>query len=265
MSLLNLANRELAWPTRSQVLNPPGAGPKVLADVARRKIGGALSRDLGSSDVRVGVLHANPHATCTEAPIAVVCEFQRRASPQVLYEAHRLAWNFAQTPLLVTVEPTVVRAWTCCEKPEDTQPLSRPNHVVAELQVSRSGKAFASDQAARALHWVELVSGRFFVTHEARFRRDGRADRLMLSNLKTLRTRLCSGEDALSKDVCHDLLARLIFIQFLFHRKVSQGSGPRSATGPSTTEASDRFFWQRPPSLAGEAGASLCCNRVRYS
>lgn len=204
-------------------MNPPGAGPSVLADLARRKIGGALLRDSRARGVEVGILCANPHGDSMDAPIAVVCEFQQQASPDVLRDAHTLAWNFAQTPMLVTVEPTVVRAWSCCEGPVDSSQLIPPQVVGPELRVSDSRKEFASDQAARALHWIELVSGRFFATHEDRFRRDGRADRLMLDNLKTLRDRLCSGEEALSKGVCHDLLARMIFVQFLFHRKDNEG------------------------------------------
>jgi len=31
-------------------------------------------------------------------------------------------------------------------------------------------------------------------------------------------------EDALPRDFCHDLLARIIFTQFLFHRKDSSGN-----------------------------------------
>ncbi len=225
---LNLAHQHLRWPSRDQVLNPPGAGPRVLVDLARRKIGGALLRDSSVRGVEVGILCANPHGDSMEAPIAVVCEFQQQASQDVLRHAHNLAWNFAQTPMLVTVEPTVVRAWSCCEAPEDKSSLLASRAVGPELRLPDSGRGFASDQAARAFHWIELVSGRFFVTHEDRFQRDGRADRLMLANLKTLRDRLCNdkedpSEDALSKDVCHDLLARLIFVQFLFHRKDNAG------------------------------------------
>lgn len=221
--ILDLAHQKLAWPSRTHVLDPPGAGPGVLARLARRKIGGALLRDSSAGGVEVGILCANPHGNSIDAPIAVVCEFQQKASPSVLRDAHNLAWNFAQTPMLVTVEPTVVRVWSCCEGPVDSSQLIPPDAVGPELGVSNSGKEFASDQAARALHWIELVSGRFFARHEDRFQRDGRADRLMLDNLKTLPDRLCSGEDGLSKNVCHDLLARLIFVQFLFHRKDNEG------------------------------------------
>lgn len=221
--ILDLAHQKLAWPSRTNVLKPPGAGPSVLARLARRKIGGALLRDSSATGVEVGILCANPRGDSIDAPIAVVCEFQQEALPSVLRDAHNLAWNFAQTPMLVTVEPTIVRVWSCCEGPVDSSQLIPPNPVGPELGVSNSGKEFASDQAARALHWIELVSGRFFAAHEDRFRRDGRADRLMLDNLKTLRDLLCSGKEALRKDVCHDLLARLIFVQFLFHRKDNEG------------------------------------------
>ncbi len=224
MSLLDLTNRKLAWPTREHVMNPPGSGQRVLAQLAKQKIGQALARSSGGILTDVGVLAANPYADTTDAPLAIVCEFRRQASPETLREAHKLAWNFARSPLLITVDPTTVRAWTCCEAPDDGSLLEPHAAVGPRLAKSDLEEGSASDQAARAMHWVEFVSGRFFATHENRLKRDGRADRLMLANLKTVRDRLCNGAEPLDKDACHDLLARLIFVQFLFHRTDSQGN-----------------------------------------
>ena len=154
--LRGLAHQKLAWPGRTNVLNPPGAGTNVYANLANRKLGGPLRRLKGVGDVQVGILCANPHGDSMHAPIAVVCEFQQKASPDVLRDAHNLAWNFAQTPMLVTVEPTVVRAWSCCECPMDSSQLIPPRAVGPDFGVSDSGKEFASDPAARALHWIAL-------------------------------------------------------------------------------------------------------------
>ncbi|MEX2581670.1 MAG: N-6 DNA methylase, partial [Gemmatimonadota bacterium] len=75
--------------------------------------------------------------------------------------------------------------------------------------------------AASALHWVDLVSGEFFRRHRTRFRREDAADGMLLRNLIAVRKRLLDME--LPSEISHDLLARLIFIQFLFQRKDSLG------------------------------------------
>ncbi|MFH0981290.1 MAG: hypothetical protein V2A79_07115 [Planctomycetota bacterium] len=88
---LELAHQHLRWPSRKEVLNPPGAGPKVYARLANEKVGGALRRLADGTGVQVGILAADPAARATEAPLAIVCEFNRPVSPQTLRETHRLA------------------------------------------------------------------------------------------------------------------------------------------------------------------------------
>ena len=77
-------------------------------------------------------------------------------------------------------------------------------------------------QVDQALHWLELVSGRFVGRNEQRFRSDQRADTLLLKNLLEVRSRL--HDQGLEYDMAHDLLARIIFVQFLFHRRDSEGN-----------------------------------------
>jgi len=72
------------------------------------------------------------------------------------------------------------------------------------------------------LHWLNLVHGRLFREQPKRFSREKCGDQLLLSNLRQLR-RLLVDEHHLDVDISHDLLARLIFIQFLFDRKDSHG------------------------------------------
>jgi len=125
--------------------------------------------------------------------------------------------------MLVTVEPSLVRVWTCWK-----QPL-REDEDFGELCVEKmEGDLFKewllSAQAAKALQWVELASGSFFrnPVYSKYFHRDQRADQLMLEDLRGLRQRLLDAK--LREDICHDLLARIIFIEFLFQRKDSQGN-----------------------------------------
>src|SRR5437899_12857310 len=114
---LDLAHEKLGWPARGEVLKPSGAGAHVLARLAQSKLGGALARHPDGAGAKVGVLSPNPSGPQTQSPLAVVCELERQVSDQTLRELHRLAWNFSRCPMLVTIEPHLLRAWTCCEPP----------------------------------------------------------------------------------------------------------------------------------------------------
>jgi len=147
-----------------------------------------------------------------------------RSRPIVkLFMATYLAWNFSRSPMLVTVEPHLLRAWTCCEAPVDDLFSGSVVHELRADTLASAGQRSVSSAAASALHWINLVSGQFFRENEKRFRRDQRADQTLLDNLRFVRARL-RDTGLRSDDVCHDLLARIIFIQFLFDRKDSSGN-----------------------------------------
>ena len=225
---INRVHKELGWPSPNEVWAPAGPGPRVYAALADRKIGTALRRLEGRNDIRLGVLTPDSADSSSQQPFAIVCDFQAVATVGALREAHRLAWNFSRAPLLITLEPHLIRAWTCCEPPSSEPSLHAPAAEIPEARwdLTRDGPVAA--QAARSLHWLELVTGNFFRRHEARFNRDGCADRLLLDNLKHVRQLLFRQQ--LSDDTSHDLLARLIFIQFLFDRKDSFGTAALNAT-----------------------------------
>lgn len=217
---IEVAHRQLGWPSREQILNPKGAGPRVYARLVKEKIGKALKLRPDVNGLEVGVLMANPDGDATEAPIAIVCEFQNRVSDDTIKEAHTLAWNFSRSPLLITIEPHLLRTWTCCEPPAERNFF---NTIDAEIVEARADltDASLSQQAAESLHWVQFITGQFFRARPDRFRRDRRADQMLLANLKYLRQKLHKLD--LNYDCIHDLLARVIFIQFLFQRKDSKG------------------------------------------
>lgn len=202
----------------------------MVADLANRKIGNAI-RQRGDVDaVEVGVLARDPDDNKTDAPLAVVCDFASPVSPGVLKATRKLAWNFTRSPLLITVEPTRLRAWTCCEPPADDTSLLPDPAEIEEVGGDLSIDTSLAQQAARSLHWIELVSGRFFELRQERFQRDGCADRLLLRNLRDLRKKLIDDPKMrMDVDICHDLLARLVFIQFLFDRKDTNGQAALSA------------------------------------
>lgn len=214
MNLLRDAHIHLHWPPPDQITNPPGSGPSVYAQLAKRKIGSTINLLLDGVGVQVGVLTGNPLSDTTESPIAIICEVPKSLSSDTLRQIHKLAWNFSRSPLIIIFEPHLIRAWTCCEPPPKENEVGEKTPEI--LRVSS-----LSEKAARALDWVELASGEFFKKHKERFKKELCADYTLLKTLDYVRQELLNLK--LNKDICHDLLARVIFIQFLFHRKDSSG------------------------------------------
>jgi N-6 DNA Methylase len=231
--LFDINYSALGWPKRDEVLNPSGSGPRLYADLVEKKIGNPLRRADKALQIKTGVLTADPSGKTSDVPLAIVCEFEKAPTPKTILELHRLAWNFCYSPLLVTFEPGLVRAWNCCEKPPDDfdERLFPPDNLkLAEHQVGK-GKASLTEQAALTLHWVNLITGDFLRRKEADgcLKIERRADRMLLDNLQFIRKRLVD-EMNLSSDFCHDLLARIIFVQFLCERKDSAGNAALGVT-----------------------------------
>ncbi len=222
--LLEITHDKLFWPDPSQVLTPSGIGPRIYAQLAQEKIGKAIALECPESvGLRVGILTPNSEGDGTEAPLAVVCDFNRPVSETTLRKVYTLAWSFSRAQALITLEPHLLRVWTCCEEPplpENREALN-PVTVVKKDDLIAVSEASLVQQAATSLYWVELVSGQFFQQHAERFRKQRAADQMLLGNLKSVRRQLKALH--LHEDIIHDLLARLIFIQFLFHRKDSSG------------------------------------------
>jgi hypothetical protein len=205
---------KLGWPSRAEILTPSGEGAKVFAQLVRSKIGRALK----SPNDRVGILTANSKTLATEPPLAIVCETERRLPEAELRELQRLSWNFSRTPMLITVEPHLLRLWTCCKEPVDNL---LTEYTVEEISLADLENGL-SNRATRLLHWANLVSGEFFKERALEFQRERRADQTLLENLNFVKTTLKENK-LIDDDVCHDLLARIIFVQFLFDRRDSSG------------------------------------------
>lgn len=230
---LDIAAQHLGWPDTKAIMQPEGAGAAVFADLVRGKIGRSLNALVEGHSLRLGVLMADAEAATSEPPLAIVAEFATPVTEEVLRELHRLAWNFSHAPTLVTIEPTILKVWTCCEAPDPERNLE--TYVVQDLAATAfapGGPSPLEIQAARALHWINLVSGHFFMANAPRFHRDGRADQMLLGNLRHIREVLAA-QGLTDDDICHDLLARIIFVQFLFDRKDQDG---KAALTPATLQ-----------------------------
>ena len=117
-SVLMALHERLQWPEPDHVFNPPGAGPAVYCKLARQKIERPLLRLVRTKQAIVGLLTGNPTADKSDAPIAIVCEFSAAITAEILNKIRKLSWNFCHSPLLITIEPHLIRAWNCFEKPD---------------------------------------------------------------------------------------------------------------------------------------------------
>lgn len=221
---LETTHNVLNWPSPQDVTHPHGAGASVFATLVQEKIERTLRLLSEALDVRVGVLMANPDALTSEPPLAIVAELNSEIDGESLRELHRLSWNFSHVPTVITIEPTLLRVWSCCEAPDPERDIDQylvESLTSEDLEVEQVDEL--EESAARALHWINLVSGQFFAGHAKRFDRDGRADQMLLENLRYIRKEL-ENRGLESDDICHDLLARIIFVQFLFDRKDQNGN-----------------------------------------
>ncbi len=159
-----------------------------------------------------------------------MCDFPGEVSEETLKKTYRLAWSFSRTPSLITTEPNRLRIWTCYEEPPKEDDIIKPVINVSKREIESFNQVSLSDQGAETLrlHWADLVSGQFFQEHSQRFQRKQAADQMLLKNLKSVRKRLQINK--LDDDTIHDLLARIIFIQFLFDRQDSEGNPALNTT-----------------------------------
>ena len=153
--LLEEASEKLCWPERNQIMDPRGPGTKVFAHLVQNKIAKALHLLPEARDVSCGILTANPNSSSTEPPIAIVCDFPRKVTQKALREAQRLAWNFSRSRLLITVEPHLIRSWTCCEPPPDMEEGDEDSAEIEDARIDRDTLVNPSDQAAHAPPMVE--------------------------------------------------------------------------------------------------------------
>lgn len=217
--LLENAAEWLGWPAADQILDPDGEGARACLRLAKLKIGALLQRQY-NVNVETGILVPDPKGDSTAAPLAVVCQFDTSVDDEVLDETHRLAWNFSRTAVLVTLEPNRILAWSCLQDPTQSESMRR----VCEFSQNSDADSDSSDQKRirELLHWVSLATGHLQKQMPDHFPGEGRADALLLKNLRFVRNELIG--QGLQRDFCHDLLARVIFTQFLFHRKDSSGN-----------------------------------------
>jgi hypothetical protein len=226
MQLATIAD-QLGWPAPMQITAPIGAGPRHLAELVRRKIEAPLRRRPGGGGLQTGILVQDASVGSSVPAIAIICEFPRPITADLLEEAHRLAWNFSRVPLLIIITPDLIRAWSCYYPPSFQRGLlSHDAEFISEPIAPDS----VSAKVIENLEWINLISGTFYDRFPRLFNREGRADHQLLKNLKGARQALLSNDNGrLPAEIANSLLARLMFIQLLFDRTDQAGHSALNA------------------------------------
>lgn len=206
----------LGWPSSnmSSSLSP-------AADVACRKLENRL-RSKGLSQARV----LSRNGSGQGQHLAIVCEFSRHPGIEVFKEAHALAWNLCEGEQIIflVADQRMIQGWSCLVPPSKWESaVLGESATIGTAELSES----ANEQVLRAFYWVNLAGGYFRQKFAKKFNAKNRADRLLVDNLRAVRKVLLNWEaepdHRLSRETCHSLLARLIFVQYLFQRTDSQG------------------------------------------
>ncbi|MEM7183174.1 MAG: N-6 DNA methylase, partial [Spirochaetota bacterium] len=210
-----LLNQTLGWPSRKRIFQPKGEGVGRIFSFISEK----LKSNLSKVDFDVGILTPESNSDNTGIVYAIVCDFKRSVSSLELNEIHRIAWNLAKSPLLIIIEPKALRAFSCLQVPEkpDSEEIKTE---IKELNFIKNSPSILQD-TLHGLHYIELISGNTFRKYKDHFDYKKGSEYVLLDNLKSVRKLLC--DRGLGKSIVHDLLARVIFIQFLFDKKDRNG------------------------------------------
>lgn len=158
--------------------------------------------------------------------LAIVCEFARHPGLATFKEAHALAWNLCEGEQIIflVADQRMIQGWSCLVPPSQWEDALLGEETSLEPNVDVLSP---QHQVLRAFQWVNLAGGYLQEKLSAKFNPELRADRLLVKNLREVRRVLINWEiepeHALSRETCHSLLARLIFVQYLFQRTDSQG------------------------------------------
>ena len=152
-------------------------------------------------------------------------------NPEVIAEAHRLAWNMGRAPLLFLVLPGKILVHSTFEAPK---PDRRDGHLDPEAGLidilDLTSRTEQARQTIAKYRREELLSGRYWELDATRqrFSPSTRIEKNLLDNLKAIRQLLISKMDFslnpnTKAQIVHSLLGRAIFIQYLQDRKDSNG------------------------------------------
>lgn len=261
MDFLTQLQQYARWPSREEIFAPRGGGPAVYCELARKKIEIPINREF-HSDIRVGVIVADSDADSSDMPLGIICENSVALSPIALQKIRNLAWNFCRAHTLLVIEPQSVKVWSCFEPPnaqgkfEDDFILGLdsethlPADFIAELQwlnfasglfFQQHASSFCNEKRAdfqllsnlkivrnhllgnikaNLLVFIEGNLFKFVKENPSDFSDDALCELPKNELLDFIKTELLEKK---SIGVAHDLLARIIFIQFLFDRKDSSG------------------------------------------
>ncbi|MBM3459259.1 MAG: hypothetical protein FJX77_12085, partial [Armatimonadetes bacterium] len=214
-AILAQAEKELEWPAPEEILDPGGGAARFWLRQVRGKLGSVLQRLCPQAQPDLGVLVSADRENNAAELVAIVGIFRTSPDEAALRAILDAAWNFVRAPLCVVVDRQQVRAWSCWEQPSATAEKETPPLSVHSFSDPEA-------ETAQLFHWMALATGQLLERYPERFQPERRADRLLLENLREVRSRFleeCPERPPLADSLIHRLLGRLVFAQYLFQRR----------------------------------------------
>ena len=150
---------------------------------------------------------------CREQTPLVYFKVVDAMEPDEALGLHRSFWNHGTAPILVLVGPDQVHVYSGMARPEPVgHGLGKPQCLIDTL-----------DRAADELQsfLVSVETGAYFREHDRSFDAESRVDQDLLGNLGNARELLREHVgDEVTKDRLDALLCRVVFVCYLFDRKV---------------------------------------------
>lgn len=149
-------------------------------------------------------------------PVLYQKDVRHPLPPTELNYLHRRFWNQGIAKVLVVVDPKTVRIFSGLAKPQkDDSPLNDSPALIETLDYIKYV------QREQSFH-QSIVTGDYYRKpgHTVKFQPNGCVDRYLVENLVAFRDKLVKTEHALSTEVAHSLICRLLFVCYLVDRGI---------------------------------------------
>lgn len=152
---------------------------------------------------------------CLQNSPAIYFKEVAKADANEAEKLHRIFWNQGLAPVLVLIDPENVHVYSGLSLPLNNSGHPQDTNRLVEM-LSRIS------QAAELRRLVlSIESGEYFRRHSPSFDPNMRVDRALLRNLAATRAALLkASEPNPNRKVLDDLLCRIVFVCYLFDRKV---------------------------------------------
>ncbi len=153
---------------------------------------------------------------CVEGQPTAYFKVADSLNPDVEASWHRSVWNQGAANLLVVEDENQVRIYSALAKPNRAI-LNQPNDPRLVVTLNRTADELEISGFIRSVE-----TGAFYLQYKSKFEDERTVDYHLLANLRAAGRELCDPAypDALSRDVAHATLGRVLFASYLLERGI---------------------------------------------